>query len=144
MFCCVRAVCRSKTSCDANLHPFFHHRMNQLNLVGNVGKNPDIVSKDKAEFANFSICVNHTEGGKQVADWFNVSVSNQHAVAFVKEHVKQGDMVFVSGQLKIEEYTTAKGEKKSAVKCVIGFEGQVRKLHKADPEAREKRARGGE
>ena len=117
---------------------------NILTLVGNVGKNPEIVVKEKAEFANFSICVNHTEGGKPHADWFNVSVSNQHIVAFVKEHVKQGDMVFVSGQLKIDEYTTAKGEKKSAVKCVVGYEGQVRKLHKADPDAREKRARGGE
>ena len=117
---------------------------NILTLVGNVGKNPEIVSKDKCEFANFSICVNHTEGGKPHAAWFNVSVSNQHIVAFVKEHVKQGDMVFVSGQLKIEEYTTAKGEKKTAVKCVVGYEGQVRKLHKADPEAREKRVRGGE
>ena len=117
---------------------------NILTLVGNVGKNPQLVVKEKAEFANFSICVNYTEGGKPLADWFNVSVSNQHIVAFVKEHVKQGDMVFVSGQLKIDEYNTAKGEKKSAVKCVVGYEGQVRKLHKADPEAREKIARGGE
>ena len=113
---------------------------NILTLVGNVGKNPEIVVKEKAEFANFSICVNHTEGGS----WFNVSVSNQHIVAFVKEHVKQGDMVFVSGQLRIDEYKTATGKENTAVKCVVSYEGQVRKLHKADPEAREKRARGGE
>ncbi len=119
--------------------------MNQLNLIGNLGKDPEITSgKDKAEFANFSICVNHTDAKGKHADWFNISVVNSHCVSFVKEHVKQGDMVFVSGQLKIEEYTTARGEKKTAVKCVVGFEGQIRKLHQADVEGREKRARGGQ
>jgi single-stranded DNA-binding protein len=78
------------------------------------------------------------------ADWFNISVVNAHCVSFAKEHLKAGDMVFVSGQLKVEEYTSTKGEKKTAVKCVVGYEGQIRKLHKADLEAREKRARGGE
>jgi single-stranded DNA-binding protein len=118
--------------------------MNQLNLIGNLGKDPEIVSKDKSEFANFSICVNHSDAKGKHADWFNVSVSNQHAVGFVKDHLKQGDMVFVSGQLKVEEYTTTKGEKKTSVKCIVGFEGQIRKLGSADPEAREKRARGGQ
>jgi single-stranded DNA-binding protein len=118
--------------------------MNQLNLIGNLGKDPEIVSKDKAEFANFSICVNHSDAKGKHADWFNISVVNSHCVSFAKEHLKAGDMVFVSGQLKVEEYTTAKGEKKTAVKCLVGFEGQVRKLHSADPEAKEKRARGGQ
>jgi single stranded DNA-binding protein len=126
---------------------------NQLTLVGNVGKDPEIKKADKApkaEFANFVICVNHMESGKKHADWFNVSVTNQHIVAFVKEHVKKGDMVFVSGQLKLEEYTTATGAVKSSVKCVVSFDGQIRKLSSAvagaveeDAQA-DKRVRGGE
>jgi hypothetical protein len=118
--------------------------MNQLNLIGNLGKNPEIVSKDKGEFANFSICVNHSDTKGTHADWFNISVVNSHCVSFAKEHLKAGDMVFVSGQLKIDEYTNTKGEKKTAVKCLVGFEGQVRKLHRAEPEKTDKRARGGE
>ena len=120
--------------------------MNQLNLIGNIGvKDPVITSKDKMEFANFSICVNHMDAKGKHADWFNISVVNSHCVSFAKEHLKAGDMVFVSGRLKVEEFTTTKGEKKQAVKCVVGFEGQVRKLHSADPEkAKEKRTRGGE
>ena len=122
----------------------FNPIMNQLNLVGNLGKDPEITSsKDKLEFANFSICVNHSDHKGKHADWFNISVVNSHCVSFAKEHLKAGDMVFVSGQLKVEEYIY-KGEKRTAVKCVVGFEGQVRKLHNADPEAKEKRARGGD
>jgi single-stranded DNA-binding protein len=124
--------------------------MNQLNLIGNLGAAPEIVSFNSlpgtvpSSIVNFSICVNSSDGKGKHADWFNVSVINPHCVSFAKEHLKKGDMVVVSGHLKIEEYTTAKGEKKTSVKCVVGFEGQLRKLHSADPEAREKRARGGE
>lgn len=118
--------------------------MNQLNLIGNLGKDPEIVSKDKNEFANFNIALNFSDARGKQTDWFSISVVNSHCVSFAKEHLKAGDMVFVSGQLKVEEYTTTKGEKKTSVKCVVGFEGQIRKLHSADPEAREKRARGGQ
>ncbi len=142
--CDVRVVCHAGAFKSAVPRPQEHINMNQLNLIGNLGKDPEIVSKDKSEFANFSICVNHSDAKGKHADWFNVSVSNQHTVGFVKEHLKQGDMVFVSGQLKVEEYTSTKGEKKTSVKCIVGFDGQVRKLHSADPEAREKRARGGQ
>ena len=124
---------------------------NQLTLVGYIGKDPEIKTADKApksEFANFGICVNRTESGKKHTDWFNVSVTNQHIVAFVKEHVKKGDMVFVSGYLKVEEYTTAAGATKSSVKCLVGFDGQIRKLSSAAVEdgkedQSEKRVRGG-
>ncbi len=143
MLCCVPRRCVQKRSATLGFQTS-RINMNQLNLIGNLGKDPEIVSKDKSEFANFSICVNHSDAKGKHADWFNVSVSNQHAVGFVKDHLKQGDMVFVSGQLKVEEYTTTKGEKKTSVKCIVGFEGQIRKLGSADPEAREKRARGGQ
>ena len=136
---CYKSILRRKPSSILS-----SNRMNQLNLIGNLGKDPEIVSKDKNEFANFSICVNSSDGKGKHADWFNISVVNPHCVSFAKEHLKAGDMVFVSGQLKVEEYTTTKGEKKTSVKCVVGFEGQVRKLNSADPEAREKRARGGQ
>lgn len=89
--------------------------LNQTLLIGNVGKNPDVLSKnEKGTFVSFSLATNKQYTNRQgdireEVQWHQVRANNGLGTALVA-HLKKGMRVFVSGELRYEKWTDQKGK----------------------------------
>lgn len=88
--------------------------MNQINLIGRVGKAPEVKTLESGKVAKFSLAVSEKvrKGDERIeeTEWFNVCVFGKTAEV-VERFVAKGDKVFISGKYKTREYEKD-GEKK--------------------------------
>ncbi len=89
---------------------------NSVQLIGNIGKDPEVKSFEKSKKASFSIATNETyknqKGEKiQETQWHNVVVWGKLADV-VEKYVKKGNEVAIEGKLVHRSYETASGEKR--------------------------------
>jgi single-strand DNA-binding protein len=88
---------------------------NSVQLVGNLGKDPEIKTYNDKKKASFSLATTDNyknQKGEKVADtqWHNVVVWGKLA-GIVEKYVKKGQEVMVEGKLTHRAYET-NGEKK--------------------------------
>ena len=98
---------------------------NQVIFVGNVGRDPEerTVSGD-VKVCNFSLAVD--EGKDKDPLWLTI-VAWRKLAEQVKQYVKKGTPVLVSGRLSIRTYTDKTGVERTAVEVIasdIRFLGQ--------------------
>jgi single-strand DNA-binding protein len=89
---------------------------NSVQLIGNIGKDPEVKSFDKNKKASFSIATNETyknQKGEKVEEtqWHNVVVWGKLADV-VEKYLKKGNEVAIEGKLVHRSYETASGEKR--------------------------------
>lgn len=78
---------------------------NLCTFIGNIGKDPELkTSQSGTPFCTFSIAVNKGSGEKKETTWINMVAFNKTA-EYIGNNLKKGSMVYVEGELKIEEYT---------------------------------------
>lgn len=93
--------------------------MAQINLVGIIGKDPEL--KEFTEFSIVSFPVAYTPREKKNNEWidgetvwFRVSISGKNAESAMGQY-KKGDRVSVIGTLKISTYQTKDGVEKQSL-----------------------------
>lgn len=84
--------------------------VNTVILVGNVGKDPEIVSAQSGkEFASFSIATSESwkkDGEKQErTEWHKIKIFNEGLVSVVKNYVKKGSKLYIQGSLQTRKWT---------------------------------------
>jgi len=89
---------------------------NSVQLIGNLGKDPEVKVFDKSRKASFSIATTDkykNAKGEMVTDtqWHNVVIWGKLADVAGK-YLKKGSQVAVEGKLVHRVYEAAKGEKK--------------------------------
>ena len=89
---------------------------NSVQLIGRLGKDPEVKVFDKSEKASFSIATTDAyknQKGEKVEDtqWHNVVIWGKLADVAGK-YLKKGSEVCVEGKLVHRAYDSAKGEKK--------------------------------
>ena len=89
---------------------------NSVQLIGNLGKDPEIKSFDQRKKASFSIATDETyknQNGEKVTEtqWHNVVVWGKLA-EIVEKYLKKGNEVAIEGKLVHRSYETASGEKR--------------------------------
>lgn len=90
---------------------------NKVQLIGNLGADPEIVSLDSGKLrAKFSIATSETyknDNGEKITDtqWHNVVAWGKYA-EIVKKHVKKGKEVAIEGRLNLRSYETKESEKR--------------------------------
>lgn len=97
--------------------------VNKVILVGNVGKDPDIVSFENNRKATFSIATSERYKDKkgetvEKTEWHNI-VFWGPVVEVVEKYVKKGKQVYVEGKLSTRSY-----EKDGQTKYVTEVVGQ--------------------
>ena len=93
--------------------------MNQINLIGRVGKDPEVktldIASDHNKVAKLSLAVSEkfTRNGEKVeeTEWFNLSIFGRLA-EIAEKWVKKGDLLRVTGKFKTREYTDKEGNQK--------------------------------
>lgn len=89
---------------------------NSVQLIGNIGKDPEVKSFEKNKKASFSIATNESyknQKGEKIEEtqWHNVVVWGKLADV-VEKYLKKGAEVAIEGKLVHRSYETASGEKR--------------------------------
>lgn len=110
--------------------------MNSVNLIGRLGRNPELKDYDGFKVCNFSVAVNngYMKDGEWVdrTEWIRCEVKNDAAVRFADKCVS-GNLLSVQGKLVTREYTPAGAEKPVTLLNVHVL--RVHKLAGADSES---------
>lgn len=89
---------------------------NSVQLIGNLGKDPDVKEFGNSKMASFSIATTDTyknAKGEKIKDtqWHNVVIWGKLA-GIAEKYLKKGQSVAVEGKLEHRMYETSSGEKK--------------------------------
>lgn len=114
--------------------------LNQAQLIGNVGKDPDIRSTQAGnKVAQFSIATSErwkdkeTGEVKEHTEWHRVVVWGDQIIDnLISKYVKKGSKLYVQGQIKTREYADKEGIKRYTTEIVVqGIGGQIKLLDSA-------------
>ena len=109
-----------------------------IQIVGNVGKDPVVRHLPSGGMAgNFSVAVNESwttkEGAKDSrVTWFNVVAyqtgENGLVTALIQKYLRQGQLVFISGDPNIRRYTAQDGSDRFAFEIKLGPQSTIKML----------------
>ena len=108
---------------------------NQVILIGNVGRDPEIRKTDMGEFATFSLATSEkwkdrrTGQTKEITQWHTVAVFNEQAVNYIKDNVKKGSKLQVVGQVTYRQWQDQSGNKRTSTDIKVdNFNGKITNL----------------
>lgn len=102
--------------------------LNQINIIGNVTREPETRNVGSGTVTQFSVAVNEGSGERKKTTFFDCDAWDQKS-AFVSQYVGKGALVFVSGRVVIDEYTGTDGQKRKSFK-IRAYDVQL--LHSRD------------
>jgi single-strand DNA-binding protein len=92
--------------------------LNVINLVGRLGKNPDVKIFDSgASVANFPLAVKRNRRNEDEPDWFDLTCWGKLA-KIVTNYTAKGSLIAVTGEFKLEDWvdqTTGRPRSKPVV-----------------------------
>ena len=97
--------------------------MNTVQLIGRLTADPDIRAGEKHECASFRLAVPRRGADKDAADFIDI-VTFDTLAATCGEYLTKGRQVAVVGRLRLNEWTTPDGERRSKLQVVaddVGF-----------------------
>ena len=97
--------------------------LNKVQLIGNLGNDPDIINEGK--IAKFSLATSEswndkTSGEKMTkTEWHNIVVYNEGLVGVIQQYVKKGSKVYVEGQLQTRKWEDKDGATRYTTEVVL-------------------------
>lgn len=96
--------------------------VNQVVILGRVGKTPDVRTAGQSKVASFSLCTGgkyKTKDGREVDDtaWHNI-VAWRNLADLAEKYIDKGSQVLVIGHLSYREYTGTDGNKRNITEIV--------------------------
>jgi single-strand DNA-binding protein len=100
--------------------------MNQITVIGNVGRQPEGLKYTGSGLAVLKFSVADTRGkdDQKKTSWYDIVVFGDQAEAVV-EHIGKGDRIIVSGRLQVEDYEKKDGSKGKRVEIIADAVGRV-------------------
>jgi len=105
--------------------------LNEVRLIGNVGKDPEIKSSSSGKFANFSIATTEswrdkqTGEKKQQTEWHRVSVFNEGLVGVIEKYVSKGSKIYLAGKLRTRKYQKDGQDMYTTEVVLSNFDGKL-------------------
>lgn len=100
--------------------------LNLVQLIGNLGKDPEIRStQDGKEIANMTLATSEswkdksTGERKEKTEWHRVTVFNDGLVGVVKNYLKKGAKIYISGQLQTRKWVDKDGAERYSTEIVL-------------------------
>lgn len=107
--------------------------LNKVQLIGNLGNDPDIINEGK--IAKFSLATSESWKDKASGErktkteWHNIVVYNEGLVGVIQQYVKKGSKVYVEGQLQTRKWEDKDGVTKYTTEIVLqNFNGTLTML----------------
>lgn len=112
--------------------------INKVILIGNVGRDPEIRKMNNGnEVALFSLATSEywrdkTSGEKKdKTEWHRIVVYSQGLVNIIKNYVKKGSKLYVSGSIQTRKWNDSQGIEKYATEIIL--QGYTAELQILDP-----------
>ena len=106
--------------------------LNQVQLIGNVGGDPEIKNLDNGGIvANFSIATSEswkdkaTGEKKERTEWHRIVVWNEGLCSVIENYVRKGSKVFVQGELQTREWEKDGVKRYSTEVVLTGFKANL-------------------
>jgi single-strand DNA-binding protein len=107
--------------------------LNRVELVGNVGKDPDIrTTQDGLKIVNLSLATseswNDKNSGerKERTEWHRVVIFNDRLADVVERYVSKGSKIYIEGQLQTRKWTDQSGQDRYSTEVVVQkFKGEL-------------------
>jgi single-strand DNA-binding protein len=90
--------------------------LNRTEIIGHLGKTPDVRNNGQTSKATFSVAVSERyrdRNGetKETTNWFTCVFFGKMAEVIDRLNVEKGTLVYVSGKMNFRQYTKESGEK---------------------------------
>jgi len=105
--------------------------LNKVMLIGRLTRDPEVrtFSATGGKVAKFGFAVNNRKKNQQTGQWeddpvfveveaFNRGETGKKA-DLVEQYLRKGHQVFIEGHLKLDQWTTQDGQKRSMIKVVL-------------------------
>lgn len=104
--------------------------LNKVMLIGRLTRDPEVrMFSNGGKVAKFGFAVNNKRKNQQTGQWedeavfldveaFNRGETNKKADV-VEQYLHKGNQIFIEGHLKLDQWTTQDGQKRSMVKIVL-------------------------
>lgn len=108
--------------------------LNKVQLIGNLGSDPEIRSVGSGKVANFRIATSESwrdkSSGekKERTEWHSIVVWNENLVGIVDKYIRKGDKVYVEGQLQTRKWEKDGVERYSTEIVLNAFNGTITML----------------
>jgi single-strand DNA-binding protein len=94
--------------------------MNNFSFTGNLGRDVEIRHTPSGmAIANFSVPVKSGYGDKEKTSWVRCAIIGKRAESGLMDYLKKGQLVGVTGELSVNEYTNKDGETKTSVEVFV-------------------------
>ena len=91
--------------------------LNKVQLIGRVGKDPEIKNLGESKVAKFSLAISEKYKGEQKTEWQNIVIWNKLADV-VQRFVKKGDLLYLEGKIQTRSWDQD-GVKRYATEIVV-------------------------
>ena len=104
--------------------------LNKVQLIGRVGRDPEIKNLGSSKVAKFSIAISEKYKGEERTEWQNIAIWNKPA-DFAEKYVSKGSLVYVEGKIQTKAWDDANGNKRFSTE-IVGFNLQILSSKKSD------------
>ncbi|MBU1386963.1 MAG: single-stranded DNA-binding protein [Proteobacteria bacterium] len=77
--------------------------LNKVQLIGNLGNDPELKGKKDNEVISFSVATKDTHNPDAAPEWHKIVAFKKQAVT-IAEHMKKGSAIYLEGRLKTKKY----------------------------------------
>lgn len=111
--------------------------VNKVILIGNLGRDPDVLRGNSQKIAHLSIATSenwrdkNTGERKSRTEWHRVVIFNENIIEFVEQYLKKGSKVYIEGQLQTRKWQDQSGNDRYTTEVVVKNFGGV--LQTLDP-----------
>ena len=111
--------------------------VNKVVLVGNLGRDPDVLRGNSQKIAHLSIATSenwrdkNTRERKSRTEWHRVVIFNENIIEFAEQYLKKGSKVYIEGQLQTRKWQDQSGNDRYTTEVVLKNFGGV--LQTLDP-----------
>jgi single-strand DNA-binding protein len=91
--------------------------LNDVKLIGHVGKDPEDKTKYENKIAKFSIATNYMKNGQKCTDWHSVTAFGKTA-EIALSFIRKGDLVLISGRINYSKYIDDAGITRKNVEII--------------------------
>ena len=98
--------------------------LNKVELIGRLGKDPEIKNLNNGAVANFSVATSDVwkdrDGEKQEkTEWHNIVVWNEKTIEFIEKYLKKGDLVRIEGKIQTRKWKDQDDKERYTTEIVI-------------------------
>ena len=108
--------------------------LNKIQLIGRVGKDPEVRTLESGKVASFSLATTEKFKDKEQTEWHSIACFGNTATV-AESYVHKGDLLYIEGRINTREWTDKDGNKRHTTQVIANTLGFLSPKKEAEPPA---------